>query len=250
MGKKKKNSNYVTEKRILAQAEAERAKKAAQTKKIIIYSVVSVLIVAALVLGIWGIVTLINNADREANPNLDFKATHHASIEIDGYGTLHVELYGDDAPITVNNFVKLAKEGFYNGKTFHRVMEDFMIQGGCPEGNGTGDYKDENGKEVNIKGEFSANGVKNDIKHVRGTISMARGGYDNDSASCQFFIVQKTSTGNTLSLDGNYAAFGMVTDGMEIVDKIVEDMKALGYTEAVDAKDQPVIKSITIHESH
>ena len=250
MGKKKKNNNYVTEKRILAQAEAEKAKKAAKNKKIIMYSVISVLIVAALVLGIWGIVTLINNADREANPNMDFKPTHHASIEIEGYGTLHVELYGDEAPITVNNFVKLANEGFYNGKTFHRVMEDFMIQGGCPNGNGTGDYKDADGKEVNIKGEFSANGVRNDIKHIRGTISMARGGYDNDSASCQFFIVQETSTNNTLSLDGKYAAFGMVTDGMEIVDQIVEDMKALGYTEAVDAKDQPVIKSITIHESH
>ena len=93
------------------------------------YSVISVLIVAALVLGIWGIVTLINNADREANPNMDFEPTHHASIEIEGYGTLHVELYGNDAPITVNNFVKLANEGFYNGKTFHRVMEDFMIHG-------------------------------------------------------------------------------------------------------------------------
>ena len=250
MGQKRKNSNYVTEKRTQARLEAERNAKIKHRNKIIAYSVISVLIVAALVLGIWLAVTLINKADREHNPNLDFKPTHHASIEIEGYGTLHVELYGNEAPKTVENFVNLANKGFYNGLTFHRVMESFMIQGGCPEGTGLGGNTDADGKEINIKGEFSANGVKNNIKHIRGTISMARNGYDYNSASSQFFIVQETSSNNSVSLDGNYAAFGMVTDGMDIVDKIVKDMKDKGYTEAVAKDDQPVIKSISIHASH
>lgn len=124
-------------------------------------------------------------------------------------GEIKVELYPDVAPITVKNFVDLIKKGFYNGLTFHRVIEGFMIQGGCPKGNGTG------GPGYCIKGEFRANGVKNDLKHERGVLSMARA-MDPDSAGSQFFIMHETSP----HLDGQYAAFGKVTDGMNVVDRI------------------------------
>ncbi len=135
-------------------------------------------------------------------------------MEVKDYGTITIELYPEKAPITVANFKKLVGEGFYDGLTFHRVMEGFMIQGGDPKGDGTG------GSAQNIKGEFSINGVQNDIKHVRGTISMARQSYPYDSASSQFFIVHETSQNNSYSLDGKYAAFGQVTSGMEVVDAI------------------------------
>lgn len=117
-------------------------------------------------------------------------------IQVKNYGTIKVELDGDTAPITVANFLKLAQNGFYDGLTFHRIIDGFMIQGGDPKGNGTG------GSDETIKGEFSGNGVENNISHVRGTISMARS-QDMDSASSQFFIVQSDST----YLDGQYAGF-------------------------------------------
>ena len=132
-------------------------------------------------------------------------------------GVISVELDGDTAPITVQNFMDLANEGFYDGLTFHRIIDGFMIQGGDPNHNGTG------GSEKTIKGEFSANGVENNISHTRGTISMARSS-DMDSASSQFFIVQTDST----SLDGQYAGFGHVTSGMEIVDQICKDAVVTG----------------------
>ncbi len=134
-------------------------------------------------------------------------------IDVKGYGIMTLELYPEEAPITVANFKKLADENFYDGLIFHRVIENFMIQGGDPEGTGYG------GSDEEIKGEFTANGVNNTVKHERGTISMARSD-DMDSASSQFFIVHKTSRNNTLSLDGKYAAFGKVTEGIEIVDEI------------------------------
>ena len=124
-------------------------------------------------------------------------------------GEIKAELYPDVAPVTVKNFIDLIKKGFYNGLTFHRVIEGFMIQGGCPRGNGTG------GPGYCIKGEFRANGVKNDLKHERGVLSMARA-MDPDSAGSQFFIMHETSP----HLDGQYAAFGKVTDGMNVVDRI------------------------------
>ena len=120
--------------------------------------------------------------------------------------------------------------------------------GGDPKADGTGGYE-ENGKEINIKGEFKANGVENDIKHVRGTISMARESGNNDSASSQFFIVHQTSDNNSLSLDNNYAAFGMVNSGMQIIDKICYDIEE-GANGAVEKEDQPVITKITIHGEH
>ena len=128
------------------------------------------------------------------------------------YGTIVFEMDADQAPITVTNFVALAKRGFYDGLTFHRVIPGFMIQGGDPNKNGTG------GSGKNIKGEFSLNGFNNSISHVRGVISMARSSNSYDSASSQFFICQQAAT----YLDGAYAAFGWVTEGMDVVDAIVE----------------------------
>lgn len=132
-----------------------------------------------------------------------------AIIEINKFGTIEVELDREHAPITVDNFVKLADKGFYKGLIFHRVIKGFMIQGGDPKGNGTG------GPGYSIKGEFAANGVNNPIKHERGVISMART-MDPDSAGSQFFIMHKDG----FFLDGQYAAFGKVTKGIEVVDAI------------------------------
>ena len=160
---------------------------------------------------------------------------HHAEIVIKDFGTVKVELDGDTAPITVQNFMDLANEGFYDGLTFHRIMEGFMIQGGDPNGDGTG------GSEKTIKGEFSANGVNNDISHKKGVISMARA-QDPDSASSQFFIVQEDSE----FLDGQYAAFGHVTEGMEFVDIIAKEAKPIDDNGTIPKEEQPVIETIKI----
>lgn len=161
----------------------------------------------------------------------------NVEMDVQDYGVIKLELDADTAPITVTNFVDLAKSGFYDGLTFHRIVSGFMIQGGDPLGNGTG------GSENTIKGEFSNNGVENNISHVRGTISMARS-MDNDSASSQFFIVHEDST----FLDGEYAAFGTVTEGMEVVDAICEKVPVEDDGETVAAENQPVITSIKIIE--
>ena len=160
---------------------------------------------------------------------------HHITIDVQDYGTITLELDADEAPISVTNFVNLAEEGFYDGLTFHRIISGFMIQGGDPKGNGTG------GSDTTIKGEFSENGVENNISHVRGTISMARAN-DPDSASSQFFIVHEDST----FLDGQYAAFGHVTDGMDVVDAICENTPVQDNNGTVKAADQPVITSVTV----
>lgn len=160
---------------------------------------------------------------------------HHAEIEVEDYGTIALELDADTAPISVTNFVNLANEGFYDGLTFHRIISGFMIQGGDPNGNGTG------GSDQTIKGEFSDNGVENDISHVRGVISMARAN-DPDSASSQFFIVHEDST----FLDGQYAAFGHVTSGMEIVDQICADTPVSDSNGTVEAADQPKITAVKV----
>ena len=170
----------------------------------------------------------------EASEEL-LSGTHHAEIQVKDYGTITVELDADTAPITVTNFVNLAKDGFYDNLTFHRIMDGFMIQGGDPNGDGTG------GADQTIKGEFSSNGVENEISHTRGTISMARA-QDPDSASSQFFIVREDSD----YLDGNYAAFGHVTSGMEIVDQICKDVPVEDDNGTVKAENQPVIEKITI----
>lgn len=160
---------------------------------------------------------------------------HHAEITVKDYGTIKVELDAGTAPITVTNFVDLANDGFYDGLTFHRIISGFMIQGGDPQGNGTG------GAGKTIKGEFSANGVDNPISHERGVISMARS-REYDSASSQFFIMHEDSD----SLDGEYAAFGHVTEGMEIVDKICEDTEVEDGNGTVAAENQPVIETVKI----
>ena len=160
---------------------------------------------------------------------------HHVTIDVQDYGTISLELDADTAPISVTNFINLANEGFYDGLTFHRIISGFMIQGGDPNGNGTG------GSEKTIKGEFSANGVENDISHVRGVISMARAN-DPDSGSSQFFIVHEDST----SLDGQYAAFGHVTEGMDVVDAICEAVPVQDNNGTVAAADQPVITAVTV----
>ncbi|MEA4920181.1 MAG: peptidylprolyl isomerase [Clostridiaceae bacterium] len=135
-----------------------------------------------------------------------------AVIQMEDGGLIELELYPDIAPISVDNFLKLAGEGFYNGVTFHRVVPGFVIQGGDPTGTGMG------GPGYHIKGEFIANGVKNDLKHSRGVLSMARS-MDFDSAGSQFFIMVDDAP----HLDGQYAAFGKVTSGMDTVDKIVKE---------------------------
>lgn len=165
----------------------------------------------------------------------ELSGIHHAEIVVKDYGTIEVELDADTAPVTVTNFVKLAQEDFYDGLTFHRIMDGFMIQGGDPNGNGTG------GSDKTIKGEFSNNGVDNDISHVRGTISMARSSRP-DSASSQFFIVQTDS----VFLDGDYAGFGKVTEGMDIVDQICKDANPTDGNGTIPAEKQPVIETVKI----
>ncbi|MBP3309372.1 MAG: peptidylprolyl isomerase [Ruminococcus sp.] len=152
-------------------------------------------------------------------------------IEMSNGKKIKIELYPEIAPVSCENFEKLVKSGFYDGLTFHRIIPGFMIQGGCPKGNGTG------GPGWNIKGEFSSNGVKNDLKHTRGVLSMARSMMPN-SAGSQFFIMHDDAP----HLDGQYAAFGKVVEGIEVVDEIAEV--------ATDYNDKPlepqVMKKVTI----
>lgn len=167
--------------------------------------------------------------------SLDESLTYYADIEIADYGKITVKLDQDSAPISAANFVALAEDGFYDGLTFHRIIEGFMMQGGDPNGNGYG------GSENNIVGEFSDNGYDNKLSHTRGAISMARSDAYN-SASSQFFIVHEDST----SLDGQYAVFGYVTEGMEVVDKVCEEAEPTDGNGTIEADAQPVITSITI----
>lgn len=176
-------------------------------------------------------------ADQEEVQSQEAVGNYTAVMEVEHYGTVTMELDGSAAPQTVKNFVTLAGEGFYDGLTFHRIMEGFMIQGGDPEGDGSG------GSGTNIKGEFRANGVENDLSHTRGAVSMARA-KDNNSASSQFFIVHEDS----VFLDGSYAAFGYVTEGMEVVDAICADAVPVDGNGTIPAQEQPVILSIRILE--
>lgn len=164
------------------------------------------------------------------------KEKHHVEIVVKDYGTIKVELDARYAPIAVENFIKLAKDGFYDGLTFHRIIDGFMIQGGDPEGTGMG------GSETMIKGEFSKNGIENPLSHTRGVISMARSGNSMDSASSQFFIMHKDST----YLDGDYAAFGHVTEGMEIVDQICSNTLVYDNNGSVKTENQPVMERVTV----
>ena len=154
-------------------------------------------------------------------------------IAVRGYGEIVCELYPDIAPLTVANFLALADSGFYDGLTFHRIISGFMIQGGDPNGNGTG------GSGVRVKGEFAGNGFINPLSHTRGVLSMARA-RDYDSASSQFFIMHQDAK----YLDGRYAAFGRVLEGMEVVDAICRDTPVTDTNGTVPRGSQPVIESI------
>ena len=166
------------------------------------------LFIGAITVALLSLVGCSSN-NKENNTNVSQENLPTATISIKDFGDVEVELYPDVAPNTVNNFISLANDGFYDGTTFHRVIKDFMIQGGDPDGNGTG------GPGYSIKGEFTNNGFQNDLAHTEGVISMARSSLP-DSAGSQFFIMTSTSP----HLDGEYAAFGKVTDGMDIVREI------------------------------
>ena len=210
-----------------ARRKAEQARRAkVRRQKRILAAAVLVVIAAVAAVLIW------NNQKKKEEASA---GDYTAEIAVKDYGTITVELDGDAAPETVKNFVSLAESAFYDGLTFHRIIDGFMIQGGDPNGDGTG------GSEETIPGEFSANGFDNPLSHTRGTISMARS-QDYDSASSQFFIMQE----DTPSLDGQYAAFGHVTSGMEVVDAICEDAVNGDANGVLPAEDQPVIESITI----
>lgn len=196
----------------------------------------AVVCVCLLALAIYAVLPKTPAAQKPSTPHVDALEKgqyYYAVIDIAGYGKIKVQLDHTQAPITVDNFVKLAKSGFYDGKTFHRIIKDFMMQGG-----GTMIAANE---PENVIGEFKANGYDNNITHKRGVISMARAD-DYNSASSQFFIMQVTKP----HLDGNYAAFGYVVDGMGVVDSICDNIETTDDNGSVSLMDQPVIDSVTI----
>ena len=176
-----------------------------------------------------------SEASSEAAVSSEKGGRHHIKITVENYGDILLELDSEQAPLTVENFMKLAESGFYNGLTFHRIIDGFMIQGGDPLGNGTG------GSEQTIKGEFRENGVDNTISHKKGVISMARSA-DPDSASSQFFITVADSE----FLDGQYAAFGYVTEGQDVCDKIAADAEPTDNNGTIPKEKQPVITKIEV----
>lgn len=212
----------------MGQAKSKKNQKKAQPKKPLWPWLTAAGVCVAVLAGvlIWALTSSGGSAE---------SGKHHVAITVRDYGTITVELDADAAPITVQNFLDLADSGFYDGLTFHRIIEGFMIQGGDPEGTGMG------GSDKTIKGEFSANGVENPLSHTRGAISMARSSA-MDSASSQFFIVQKDST----FLDGQYACFGYVTNGMDVVDAIAADAQPTDGNGTIPADQQPVIESVKV----
>ena len=229
-----------------AAAAQQKAAHAKNEKRNMIIGIIAVLLVAAV--GLWAV---LGGKDKPAQSNqpqatvsgptaastITEKVTHEVTIEVQDYGTIKAVLYGEAAPITVANFVKLAGEGFYDGLTFHRIIDGFMIQGGDPKGNGTG------GSDQTIKGEFAQNGFDNPIQHLRGVLSMARSSMP-DSASSQFFIMHEVSPW----LDGAYAAFGCVTEGIEVVDAICQKTPVTDGNGTVAKANQPKILSVKVSE--
>jgi len=230
-------SNKNTKRKTVEYYQEQAAAKAQKAqKKQLILSIITACLVLAIVLPLvllYGV-----------------KVTHRAEIVIENYGTIKLDLYGNEAPKTVERFAFLAENGFYDDTSFHRIANDLLIQGGCPYGDGTGGYK--NG----LYGEFQRNGwIRNDVSHTRGTISMShsassQNGLDaNNTASSQFFIMLKDYT----RYDGQYAAFGRVTEGMEILDKIAAETTLLSekderFTAAMNVapENQPKVVSITV----
>ena len=227
-----------------AAAAQQKAAQAKNDKRNMIIGIIAVLLVAAV--GLWAV---LGGKDKPAENNqpqatvsgptaastITEKVTHEVVIEVQDYGTIKAVLYGEAAPITVANFVKLVEDGFYDGLTFHRIMEGFMMQGGCPEGTGFG------GSDEKIFGEFYANGFMNMLSHTRGAISMARSNPFN-SASSQFFIVHEDST----FLDGGYAVFGYVTEGLDVVDAVCNAAQPIDGNGSIARDAQPVIISVKI----
>ncbi len=191
---------------------------------------VSVLLLILIIFLIRIILPKNNNTFSDHDAPTEFSATCYADIEIEDYGTITIGLDEKVAPATVANFISLAKDGFYDGLTFHRIKKGFMMQGGDPKGNSTG------GSKNKIVGEFTSNGFTNNMSHTRGAVSMARAN-DPNSASSQFFIVHEDS----LFLDGDYAVFGYVTEGIEVVDAVCEAAKPVDDNGMIAAEEQPVI---------
>ena len=245
-----------------ANKKLEKAKEVSQEKEYAKIKFVATIVAIILVLGL--IAYVVNTIVKKQN---FYVQNPIATIEVENFGTIKIELYPNYAPETVANFITLANNGFYDGLTFHRTIPDFMIQGGDPNGDGSGnatlrDLGQDSDDEYTIKGEFIANGDNDNIlKHERGVISMARSDYSSysstlategyNSASCQFFITTEDSES---SLDGLYAAFGKVTEGMDVVDKIA-NVEVETREEQTDSSsdltqdrpiDPPVITSIRV----
>lgn len=264
--------------------EAQQAQELADRRKNIIIASVCAGIVAVIAVLVLMIVLLggCDNGGKGEDPktnqlgtgaceyletrNTEGRDIKYVEMCVEGYGRVVILLDATTAPITVNNFINLVEKGFYDGLTFHRIMDNFMIQGGDPKGNGTGGNTDANGNEINIKGEFDENGHVNDISHKYGVISMARSSVDNvgnqgrDTASSQFFICNADASA---SLDGKYAAFGYVVEGMSVIDDItkstIDNVKKMYGDQfiywlyygngAIDSAIQPKIKYIKVLDS-
>jgi len=189
--------------------------------------------IVLLIVSIFLINIIVNNKKEQEEKSKLLSGKHYVEMIIKDYGIVDLELDADTAPITVTNFINLVNDKFYDNLTFHRIIEGFMVQGG----------QSKSKEAKTIKGEFKSNGLENNISHIRGVISMARVDGMNNSASSQFFIVQKDS----VFLDDNYAAFGKVIKGMDVVDKLAK-VEVIDNNGTVDEKKQPVIESIKVIE--
>lgn len=228
MSKKRKSSHYVAEKKARERALKKIAEKKQKRNKLILTALIWAACILAVIGTIIGVTFALGFWDYYP------EATHHATIEIEDYGTVHLELYGNDAPETVENFIKLAEEGYYDELPFRTIIDGFKVQGG--EGMGT----------PSIKGEFSANGFRNRVRHERGVISMVRSDDSADSAADEFFILLKDYP----RYNGSYAAFGKVTSGIEVLEKMCADTEPYDDEGSIAPHAQPRIKSISIHGVH
>ena len=234
--KKKKKSNKTAVSRAAA---AKKDANAATLKMWLILLGIALLVALVIVVSVVCSNAVRDRSEYTKSRDVEGHDITYVEISVKDFGKITLLLDATTAPKTVENFVSLANEGFYDGLTFHRIIDDFMIQGGCPNGDGTGSSFD------TIKGEFDSNNHYNDIEHLRGTISMARGDGKN-SASCQFFICNADSP----HLDGNYAAFGYVVDGLRVVDKITEyGVKYTSNGVIRDKSKQPVIEYVKVLEN-
>lgn len=198
-------------------------------------NIIFIICVVAVLVLVLGINVLVNKKEKENEESNLLSGKHYVEMIVKDYGTIVLELDANTAPITVTNFINLVNDKFYDGITFHRIISGFMVQGGDPEGTGYG------GSSKTIKGEFSANGIENNISHERGVISMARSSNSYDSASSQFFIMHDDNH----DLDGLYAAFGKVISGMNVVDELAK-VKVEDDNGTVLAENQPVIESVRV----